>query len=92
MSLIEHDGSFVISLDGAEIMHSRASTSEELLGELGVEGLNTDTASRVLIGGLGLGFTLKTALEFGMSGLTKMVTLGQCMGNNGVLGKELTAE
>jgi len=65
MSLIEHDGSFVISLDGAEIMHSRASTSEELLGELGVEGLNTDTASRVLIGGLGLGFTLKTALEFG---------------------------
>jgi spermidine synthase len=64
MSLFEHDGDFSISLDGAEIMHSRASTSEELLGQLGVERLNRDVESRVFIGGLGLGCTLRTALKF----------------------------
>ncbi len=64
MSLFEHDGDYSISLDGAEIMHSRASTSEELLGQLGVERLNREQESRVLIGGLGLGCTLRTALQF----------------------------
>jgi len=64
MSLFEHDGDFSISLDGAEIMHSRASTSEELLGQLGVERLNREKESRVLIGGLGLGCTLRTALKY----------------------------
>lgn len=64
MSLFEHDGDYSISLDGAEIMHSRASTSEELLGQLGVERLNRSEESRVLVGGLGLGFTLHAALKF----------------------------
>lgn len=64
ISLFEHDGDFSISLNGAEIMHSRASTSEELLGQLGVERLDREAESRVLIGGLGLGCTLRTALKF----------------------------
>ena len=64
MSLFEHDGDFSISLDGAEIMHSRASTSEELLGELGVQRLDRKKESRVLVGGLGLGCTLRTALKY----------------------------
>jgi spermidine synthase len=63
MNLFEHDGDYSISLNGAEIMHSRASTSEELLGQLGVERLNREEDCRVLIGGLGLGYTLKTALK-----------------------------
>ena len=63
LSLTEHDGSYSISLDGKELMHSRANASELLLGSLGVARLGNETSGRVLIGGLGLGFTLKAALE-----------------------------
>ena len=63
LSLTEHDGSYSISLDGKELMHSRANASELLLGSLGVARLNNETDARVLIGGLGLGFTLKSVLE-----------------------------
>ena len=63
LSLAEHDGSYSISLDGKELMHSRANASELLLGSLGVARLNNETSGRVLIGGLGLGFTLKGVLE-----------------------------
>ena len=40
LSLAEHDGSYSISLDGKELMNSRANASELLLGSLGVERLN----------------------------------------------------
>ena len=63
LSLVEHDGSYSISLDGKELMHSRANASELLLGSLGVARLNNETDARVLIGGLGLGFTLKSVVE-----------------------------
>ena len=63
LSLAEHDGTYSISLDGKELMHSRANASELLLGSLGVARLNNETDARVLIGGLGLGFTLKSVLE-----------------------------
>ena len=55
MSLAEHDGSYSISLDGKELMHSRANASELLLGSLGVARLGNETSGRILIGGLGLG-------------------------------------
>ena len=63
LALVEHDGSYSISLDGKELMHSRANSSELLLGSLGVARLGNEIAGRILIGGLGLGFTLKGALE-----------------------------
>ena len=63
LSLSGHDGSYSISLDGKELMHSRTNASELLLGSLGVARLGNKLAGRVLIGGLGLGFTLKGALE-----------------------------
>jgi len=63
LSLTEHDGSYSISLDGKELMHSRANASELQLGSLGVAQLNNETDARVLIGGLGLGYTLKSVLE-----------------------------
>ncbi len=63
LSLTEHEGTYSISLDGKELMHSRANASELLLGSLGVARLNNETDARVLIGGLGLGFTLKGVLE-----------------------------
>jgi spermidine synthase len=63
MSLYEHDGTFSISLNGQELMHSKANVSECLLGELGVAHLEGGVAARVLVGGLGLGFTLRSVLE-----------------------------
>ena len=63
MELVEHDGAYAISLGGQAVMHSRANASECLLGSLGVARLNHSEVGRVLIGGLGLGFTLKSALE-----------------------------
>lgn len=44
-------------------MHSKASASELLLGKVGIERMARQPAARVLIGGLGLGFTLRTVLE-----------------------------
>ena len=63
MKLVEHDGAYAISLGGQEVMHSRANASECLLGSLGVARMKRSEVGRVLIGGLGLGFTLKSALE-----------------------------
>lgn len=63
IALYEHDGDYSISLDSQELMHSRAHASELLLGTLGVRKLLPDQAAVVLIGGLGLGYTLRAVLE-----------------------------
>lgn len=63
LELFEHDGTFSISLAGKELMHSNITASERLLGSLGVAQLTVSRAGRVLIGGLGLGFTLRSVLE-----------------------------
>ena len=62
LSLHEHDGSFCIRLNGQDLMHSVTSTSEILLGDLAEAHLSRNTPVRVLIGGLGLGYTLKAVL------------------------------
>ncbi len=64
LALFEQDDAFSISLNGQELMHSRAHASELLLGEVGLAHLaeaRRETA-RILIGGLGLGFTLRSVL------------------------------
>ena len=61
--LYEHDGNFCIRLDGLQLVHSAAVASERLLGDLAFEGLSCRKKPRVLVGGLGLGFTLKSVLE-----------------------------
>jgi spermidine synthase len=65
LTLDEHDGAFVIRADGQALMHSRAGASEERLGDLVVEALaaHPRPAAKVLIGGLGLGFTLRRVLD-----------------------------
>ena len=64
MTLVEHDGSFCIRVNGQQLMHSSVSTSEIKLGELGCEKhSHRGAVTRVLIGGLGLGFTLKSVLQ-----------------------------
>ena len=52
MALYEHDGAFSISFRGQELMHSKASASELLLGKLGVEHLKDGSEASILIGGL----------------------------------------
>lgn len=64
MTLVEHDGSFCIRVNGQQLMHSKVATSELLLGTLACEKHGQeDQQPKILIGGLGLGFTLKSVLE-----------------------------
>ncbi|MBA4150816.1 MAG: spermine synthase [Verrucomicrobia bacterium] len=61
--LYEHDGTFCIRLNGQDLMHSAVAESELLLGELAAKNISNYAQPTVLIGGLGLGFTLKSVLE-----------------------------
>lgn len=63
LSLHEHDGSYVIRVGGTELMSTRQHASEELLAELACANLRTSRGARILIGGLGFGFTLRAALS-----------------------------
>jgi spermidine synthase len=62
ISLEEHDGSYAIRVDGVPLMSTRQHASEEKLAELACAHLKGVRDARVLIGGLGFGFTLKAAL------------------------------
>lgn len=65
LTLHEHDGTYCIRVNGQILMDSSATASEILLGELAVARplAAVQPAPRVLIGGLGLGFTLGRVLE-----------------------------
>jgi spermidine synthase len=62
LRLKRRGGEFSISLGRIELMNSRLSGSEEALATLAAERLADRRAARVLIGGLGMGFTLRAAL------------------------------
>ncbi|HEY7809485.1 MAG TPA: hypothetical protein VIA98_03785 [Allosphingosinicella sp.] len=62
LKLFRRGEEFSIALGGNELMNSRKSGSEEALAELGCAGLAGQAKARVLIGGLGMGFTLRAAL------------------------------
>ncbi len=62
LTLYEHDGEHVLRVGGRELMSTRRTASEVRLAELGCQGLSRLPKVRVLIGGLGLGFTLRAAL------------------------------
>lgn len=62
ISLEEHDGSYAIRVDGVPLMSTRQHASEEKLAELACAHLRGIRQSRVLVGGLGFGFTLKAVL------------------------------
>ena len=63
LTLHEHDGDYFIKLDGRQLMSSTSTTSELLLAEKACQHLTRESEARVLIGGLGLGFSLKRVLE-----------------------------
>ncbi len=61
LGLFEHDSEYVLRVDGRELMSNRRHASELRLGVIG--GLAAASPGRrVLIGGLGLGFTLRGVL------------------------------
>jgi len=62
ISLHEHDGSYTIRVDGVALMSTRQHASEEKLAQLACAHLKGAPRARVLIGGLGFGFTLRAAL------------------------------
>jgi spermidine synthase len=57
------EGDFLITVAGRVLMNSRASRSEEVLAERAVDGLARRAAPRVLIAGIGMGLTLRAALD-----------------------------
>jgi spermidine synthase len=64
LRLMQRGAEFSIMADGGiELMNSRLSGSEEALATLAAERLKGKARPRVLIGGLGMGFTLRAALE-----------------------------
>jgi spermidine synthase len=62
ISLHEHDGTYSVRIDGAELMSTRRHASEEKIAELACAHVHNTRKARVLIGGLGFGFTLTAAL------------------------------
>ena len=63
ITLHEHDGTLAIRVGGVELMSTRQHHSEERLAELACSGLSGRPRAAVLIGGLGLGFTLRETLR-----------------------------
>jgi spermidine synthase len=62
LRLKRRGGEFSIMLGPIELMNSRLSGSEEGLARLACERLDGRPTPRILIGGLGMGFTLRAAL------------------------------
>jgi len=63
MALYQHDRDFSITIDGQDLMNSRQHESELELARLGCAHLADHPAPSVLIGGLGLGYTLRQTLD-----------------------------
>ena len=63
IALYRHDGAYLIRADGVELMSTRRHLSEDRLAEVACAPLRQAARARVLIGGLGLGFTLREALR-----------------------------
>ncbi len=61
--LTQRDDLFTIRVDGVELMSNWAHRSEEELARLGFAVLGPCPTPRVLIGGLGMGFTLRAVLD-----------------------------
>ena len=63
LTLVRHPSEYLILADGQTLMSSRTHSSEDALAVVGCDRARTLTAPRVLVGGLGMGFTLRAALD-----------------------------
>ena len=73
LRLVRRGAEFSIMLDGNELMNNRLSGSEEALATLSIDRLGAVAKPHLLIGGLGMGFTLRAALA--RLGTTARVTV-----------------
>src|SRR6476661_7150277 len=71
--LIRRDDEHVILANGKPLMSSRLHGSEEALATLGCAEARGQERPRVLVGGLGMGFTLRAVLEMLPSDATVIV-------------------
>ena len=62
LRLIRHDDDYVIMLGANELMNSRLGGSEEALAVMTCERLRKGAEPHLLVGGYGMGFTLRAAL------------------------------
>lgn len=62
LRLLQRGAEFSIMLGANELMNSRLSGSEEALAEMACDRIAGRAKTRMLIGGLGMGFTLRAAL------------------------------
>jgi spermidine synthase len=63
LSLHSHDKDFFLRVNGQALMGTNAVESEKMLAQLACQRLRAHKAPRVLIGGLGFGFSLRRVLE-----------------------------
>jgi spermidine synthase len=63
MALMRRGDELVIRVDDRELMGSRVHGSEDALADLACDRLRDCAVARVLVGGLGMGFTLAAALR-----------------------------
>jgi spermidine synthase len=61
--LSRRDGVYLLSVDGLELMSSRSHGSEDALARLACAAVAERKAPRVLVAGLGFGYTLRAALD-----------------------------
>ena len=61
--LYRRNSEFSLKADNQELMNSRVHGSEEAMSRLGCQHLAKHPNARVLIGGLGMGYSLRTALD-----------------------------
>jgi spermidine synthase len=63
IALFARGGEFSIRVNGCELMNSRVHGSEDALAEITCARIGSRPASRILIGGLGMGFTTAAVLH-----------------------------
>jgi len=78
MVLYQHGPDFSIQINGQDLMLSRQHESELELARLGCAHLAGRKAPRILIGGLGMGYTLRQALD--MLSPRAQVVVGELLG------------
>ncbi|MEX2479450.1 MAG: spermidine synthase [Gammaproteobacteria bacterium] len=89
LTLTAEDGEHVVRVRGQTLMSSRCSGSEQVMATLAcAQGVPMDNA-RILVGGLGLGFTLRAVLD--QAGTTTRITVVELLAlvvdwNRGPLG------
>ena len=75
LTLTKESGYFMVRADGMPLMSNMAHYSEEYMAVIGCEGLKDKPDARVLVGGLGMGYTARAALD--QLGPTGTVVVGE---------------